>query len=216
MGNAGAHVSLVLLVGNSRRRFAHRMKVVDRHPRIVYSRLHAVEMVAFAVGNHLQKHHFALIAIENDDIFIQDIQNVGRIVDALGGIFHSDVLQIAHGVERRVAVESAIVACLAADLERRNKIGNGASARIVGIDVVLPTRPVGIDQRSRAVRHLDVRYRLESDERAIVLAAMVVRTLHQSALREQVAQFQVSAYRRMNVAEHSLMNGMIFILSHND
>ena len=58
-------------------------------------------------GDH--RHHRQLVVevVEYDDILIQDVQQVWGIVLLQRLVFHGDILEVAHSVERGIAVESA-------------------------------------------------------------------------------------------------------------
>ena len=67
---------------------------------------------------------------------------------------------------------------------------------------------------SRAVVYADTSQRTQSDERTVVLTAVIVGTLHKCALRKDVAHLQIRAHRRMQVTEHGAADCFIIILFH--
>ena len=54
----------------------------------------------------------------------------------------------------------------------------------------------------------------QADERTVVLVPVVVRTLHQGALREDVAHLQVGAHRGVEVAQEGAVVGVVSIGFH--
>ena len=67
---------------------------------------------------------------------------------------------------------------------------------------------------SRAVVYADTSQRTQSDERTVVLTAVIVGTLHKCALRKDVTHLQIRAHRRMQVTEHGAADCFIIILFH--
>ena len=63
---------------------------------------------------------------------------------------------------------------------------------------------------SRAVVYADTSQRTQSDERTVVLTAVIVGTLHKCALRKDVTHLQIRAHRRMQVTEHGALEKMKF------
>ena len=73
--------------------------------------------------------------------------------------------------------------------------------RIVPVDFTGFLRAVRILGGHGAMADVDAGYRVQGEERTVVVMAMVIGTLHQGALWIKVAYFQVSADRCMEVAE---------------
>ena len=67
---------------------------------------------------------------------------------------------------------------------------------------------------SHTMIYADTCQRTQSDERTVILAAMIVGTLHKCALRKDVAYLQIGAHRRMQVTKHGTADCFIVILFH--
>ncbi|EGF49179.1 hypothetical protein HMPREF9445_03326 [Bacteroides clarus YIT 12056] len=73
---------------------------------------------------------------------------------------------------------------------------------------------VGQAEYGGSVVYADACHRTKPDERTVVLAAVIIGTLHERALRKDVAHFQISAYGSMQVAKHCTADRLIIILFH--
>ena len=140
--------------------------------------------------------------VEGDDILVQDVEHVGGVVLCLCGILDVDVLEVAHGVERRVAVEAAVGFLLALHVETGEEVAEGMLRAVTVVDGLLRLGPVGEAHGDVAVPDGDAGHGRQGDEGVAVVVAVVVGTLHQRALRVEVAHLQVGAHGGVEVAEY--------------
>ena len=200
-GDSFADVRLVLLVGQGAGGLAYGVETVRGIVAVVDGAFYFGNVARLFSASHFHQYHFALEIVENDDVLIQDVKDIGRIVLRLGAVFHFDRFEIAHGIERCVSVKPAISGILSRYVEtRKEPVHHLLYAACIGYLDFL-ARMVGIEQGSYPVAHADAGYRVQPDERAVVLRPVIVGTFHQGALRKQVAHLQVSAYRGMEVAQ---------------
>ena len=60
--------------------------------------------------------------VEDDDVLIHDVIDIGRIILLHGSILDRDVLKISHRIEGGESVESAEVLALALYMEGRDEV----------------------------------------------------------------------------------------------
>ena len=202
VGNAPADVGLVLFVGQGAGGFAHGVEVVGGEVVVADDAFQFVERVRFAVFGQFHQGHGVVEMVEGNDILVQDVEHVGGVVLCLCGILDVDVLEVAHGVERRVAVEAAVGFLLALHVETGEEVAEGVLRAVMVVDAMLRLGPVGEAHGGAAVPDGDAGHGRQGDEGAAVVVAVVVGTLHQRALRVEVAHLQVGAHGGVEVAEN--------------
>ena len=72
--------------------------------------------------------------VEDDDISVEDIVHVWRIVLFHGLVFHRNVLEIAYCIERRIAIETTIIDIVTLDTETSKEVVNGVVAAVFFAD----------------------------------------------------------------------------------
>ena len=104
--DASADVGLVLLVGERRGRLADGVEAIRLHVRLVHRALQVSELAVavVAVLGQGDERHRVVEVVEDDEVAVEDIVDVGGIVFCHRGVLDLDVLEVAHGVEGRVAV----------------------------------------------------------------------------------------------------------------
>ena len=66
--------------------------------------------------------HGVVEMVEDDDVLIHDVIDVGRIILLHGGILNRDVLKISHRIEGGESIESAELLALALYMEGRDEV----------------------------------------------------------------------------------------------
>ena len=209
VGNAPTDVGLVLLVGERRGDGTRGMEVVGGVVAVVDGPLHHVELAFLAFALHFEEHHFVAEVVEYNQVLVEDVQHVGGVVGGFAAVLYRDVLEVADSVERGVSVQATVVAVLSLYPEAAQKIVDGIF-HPVGVGHGPFFAPaVGQAEYGCAVVDADACQRAEGDEGAVVFASVIVGTLHEGALRKDVAHLQVSAYRRVQVAEQGAADGLV-------
>ena len=85
-----------------------------------------VEVIFLAVGKELNEGHRAGEVVEDDDVFIEDIEHVWSVVLALRLVLDGNLLKVADGIEGGVAVETAVLRGGAADREVGEEVLEGS------------------------------------------------------------------------------------------
>ena len=209
MSDAPAYVCFVLFVGQRTGDGTCGAKLIGGVVAVFNRFLHLLDMVGFVFVLHLHQGHFACEVVEYDQVFIEDVEHVRRIVLAVFAVFDGDVLEIADGVERGISVKSAVSCVFSFYLEAREELADGVFGSERFGEIQFFPRSVGVDHYGFPVAHRHACYRVESDERPVVFRSVVVGAFHQGTLRKQVAQFQLSGYRRMQVAENQFVFCMV-------
>ena len=139
--------------------------------------------------------------VKGDDVLVEDVEHVGRIVLFLRDILDGDVLEVAYGIEGGVSVDPAILFPFPLHGETGQKIVKGMLRAVVVADGMRVVRAVRVSCRGSAMPQGDAGYRIQGDEGAAVVVAVVIGAFHQRALRIEVTHFQVGTDRRVKVAE---------------
>ena len=140
--------------------------------------------------------------MKDNQVFVEDIMHVWCIILFLRTVFHWNLLKIPHRIEGGVTIETAITAVSSFHTDSTDEISQGTVHRIALADGVLLHTFIRHAEDGDAMMDTHARQRTESDKRTVVLTAMIVGTLHQGTLGEQVTHFQVSAYWRMQITQH--------------
>ena len=104
----------MLFVGQWRGYLTHRVEVVW----LDIATVHRLENL----GNLLltrETNHFELIVVmvEDDNHLIHDVKDIGSIVLGLCLVFDGNILEIAHSIERGIAIETTCLGIVARDME---------------------------------------------------------------------------------------------------
>ena len=79
--------------------------------------LQHVEVVLLTFRQQLDDDQLVAEVVKHNHVLEQDVHHVRGVVLLLGLVFHVDMLEISHSVERSVAVETTVVGMLAADFK---------------------------------------------------------------------------------------------------
>ena len=131
-------------------------------------------------------------------------------------ILDGDVLEVSDRVESRVTIQSAVAHVVALDVETAEEFADETSCVVVADSVFLGCA-VGKTAETCAVFDADTCDGVERDKGLRVLSAVIVRALHECALRISVSNFQISTYGRDKVAQNLLACSveMELICAHN-
>ena len=102
--------------------------------------------------------------VEYDNVLIQDVKHIGRIVLFLCLVLHGDILEIAHCIERGVAVESAAVCMFARYTDVVDECMDRFVGTIVLIDLMSFGAAVGKTDGGLAMADGDRGDRIDADE----------------------------------------------------
>ena len=149
------------------------------------------------------------MVVKDDDVPIEDIIHVWGIVLLLGLILHGDILEVAHGIERSIAIQSAVRRMFPFHLETIQEVVNDMMRTIVFIQLTTDHATIGEGADALAMTHGHRGHRVHPDERTTVVGIVVIGTLHQSALRIEVAQPHIHTHRRIEVAQDGSAFGCI-------
>ena len=81
--------------------------------------------------------------------------NVRGIVLGLLAIFYGNIFEIAHGIERGIAIQSAIATICSLYLKKLYKLFKGIGHGISGSDSTIVLRVIGIVYNGFAVAHAE-------------------------------------------------------------
>ena len=107
------------------------------------------------------------------------------------------MFEVAYGIERGITIQSAVVVVFSAYLETIQKIGDRMVCPEMFGDGMFFHAAVRVGGSGYTMVDSDAGYRIQSDERTVVLTSMIVGTFHQRTLWENVAYFQISTDRCM-------------------
>ena len=122
---------------------------------------------------------------------------------------------MADGIVGRVAIEAAVAGIVPGDIEPADKAAQGILGGELAVERLLLAGPVGEDIGRHAVADTDGSDGVEADEGAVVLRAVVVGAFEQDALREEVADLEVSLHGRVQVARDGCMDGVECVCLHD-
>ena len=173
-----ADVGAVLVVGQGAGGLAHTLEGVFHNMVAVDTCLNISKFALLAVGQQLNEQQLVAEIVENHHIFKQGVAHIGRVVLVGGAVLDGNALEVARGVERCVAVKSAVAAVVALDFELAQKLVDGRVNLVVGVDVARADGVVGEGESGLAVAHLHACHWSKGDERAVVLTSVIIRTFH--------------------------------------
>ena len=182
MLNAATYVRLVLFVGKRRRGVSHGMKLIWLHVRAVYLHQQFVDalfrIILLVFARHCDDGHLAVKMVENDDVAIEDIIHVGSVVLLHRHIFHGNVLEVTHGIECGISVESAEACRFACYIKVRQELVDGVVRAVLLVHLMLRYRAVGICADALPVCDSNRCYGVDAYERARVVGVVIVAALH--------------------------------------
>ena len=148
--------------------------------------------------------------VEHQNVAEQSVDNVGRVVLRQCFVLYFYLFKIANGIERRVAVESAVAALLASDVEplqeRIERIGYAAAVELL-VGAAHSPRAIGIATFNAPVGNSYAGQRVYSDKRTAVVLVMIVAALHEHAYCSEVAKPQIYPHRSEEVGQHRAHRG---------
>ena len=208
---APANVGSVLIVSERRPVLAHGVEVILLVWAAVDISLQHVEVVLLAIGKELYECERIVEVVKDDIVLIEDILQVGRVVLLLRLVLHVDVFEVADSVEGSVAKETASVFVVTLYVEVCKEVGDELSCVIFFADGSAGLAAIGEGRHTDAMLYCHARYGVHTDEGVAVLIVVVVRALHQCALRISVSDSHVYADRRVEVAEDALRCCMVSV-----
>ncbi len=168
VGNALADIGLVLLVGQRTGGVARRPKGVGGVVAIQYRLLHFVNVARLVVALQLHQHHLALEVVEHNQVLVENVENLRRIVLRVAAVFHRDLFEIADGIERGVAVHSSVAGIFSFHLKLSQEILKSIFHLEIGSERTLFTAFVRKDRGHDSVVHGETGNGVQSDKRAVV------------------------------------------------
>ena len=117
-------VGLVLLIGERRGSLADGVEAIGLHACLVHRALQVGELTVavVAVLGQGDERHRVVEVIKDDEVAVEDVVDVRRIVLRHGRVLDVDILEVANGVEGRVAIESTEVGALTLDMEAMDEV----------------------------------------------------------------------------------------------
>ena len=209
MGNALADIGLVLLVCQRTGGVARRPKGVGGVVPVQYRLLHFVNVARLVVALQFYQHHLTLEVVEHNQVLVEDVENLRRIVLRVAAVFHRNMFEIADGIERGVAVHSSVAGIFSFHLKLSQEILESIFHLELGSERTFFTAFVRKDRGHDSVVHGETGNGVQSDKRAVVFHSVVIGTFQQNTLRKQVAHLQVRAHGRMQVAGQRFVAGGI-------
>ena len=209
MGNALADIGLVFLVGQRTGGVARRPKGVGGVVSVQYRFLHFVNVTRLVVALQLHQHHLALEVVEHNQVLVENVENLRRIVLRVAAVFHRNLFEVADGIERGIAVHSSVAGIFSFHLKLSQEILESIFHLELGGERTFFTAFVWKDHGHDSVVYGETGNGVQSDKRAVVFHSVVIGTFQQNTLRKQVAHLQVRAHRRMQVAGQCLVVGGI-------
>ena len=196
-----AYVGLMLLVGERAGARADGVEGEGRAVGAVEQGLDAVQAVGLAVLQELGDVHGVSEVIEDDNILVQDVENVGSVVALSGFLRHRYVLEIFDCVKGGIAVEPAVSSIVSCDVILGEEVLEGLLYGVLVGDVVLCGLAVGILHEDFAVIDSDAGERVKAYVGMPIGLALVVAALHQKTLGIEIADFHVGVDGSVSVGE---------------
>ena len=94
------------------------MEIIRLVGTVVDITLQYIQIILFAFCQHFYERKLVAEMVEDNDILVQYIYKVGRIIQRLRLVFNVDILEVTDSVERGVSIQTAIVAVGPCDAER--------------------------------------------------------------------------------------------------
>ena len=116
-------------------------------------------------------------------------------------ILYAYIFKIAYRIERGVAIESAVFLMLALNMKGIQEFVYHLGRTVSFGDGMFGDSPVGILCTAYAMTDADTCNRMQCNEGLGILAAMIVGTLHQCALRVGIAHLHIYTHWSAEVAQ---------------
>ena len=113
VGNTFADVAFVLFIRQGTGDLANGTEGVGGEFPVQNHFLQFFKTILFTFRNQFQQSQRVVEVIEHDDLFVEYIDQIRRIVLFGNTVFNGDMFEITYGVERGKAIESAILAVFA-------------------------------------------------------------------------------------------------------
>ena len=84
--------------------------------------LHRIQFTFFTGGKHFKKYHFVLKVVEDNEVLIQDVEHIRCVVGGFAAIFYGNIFKIAYGIERGVAIKTAVIGIFTFHMEAAEEI----------------------------------------------------------------------------------------------
>ena len=204
MPYATANVGLVFLVGKRRAHFAHGMEVVLLDIRLVHGAEDAFQISLTAKRNHRKP---VVEMVEDNQVAEQDVEHIGRIVLLLRLVLYRDVLEIAHGIERGVAVETTELGVRACYFNMVDERVDGFGTAETCTQLTLHLGSIRIADGGHAMTNGHRGNGIDANERARVVLCVIVAALHECTLGIKVAQTHVDTYWRIEIGQYGTTDG---------
>ena len=182
---------------------------------VVHGPLDIAEARAAVFSLQPDEGHLAAVVTEDNDIAEERVEHVRGVILRLAAVGDVDRLEMADSIIGRVAIEAAVAGIVPGDIEPADKAAQGILGGELAVERLLLAGPVGEDIGRHAVADADGSDGVEADEGAVVLRAVVVGAFEQDALREEVADLQVSLHGRVQVARDGCMDGVECVCLHD-
>ena len=204
MLDASTDIFTMLIVGQCGPIVAHRLETIFLIGTVVHVVFQLVEVIFLTFFEQFNKLQLILEVVENDKIFVEDVFEVGRIVQVLRLVLHVNVLEVANGIESRVAKDAAVALVFAFDVETLKEFVDQFGCVVFVCDGLACLVAIGKLHHAHAMLHRYAGNGMHADEGTAVLAIMIVGTLHQGALRIGVANPHIHADRCVQIAQYLL------------
>ena len=94
----------MFLVGQRADGGAYCPKVKGRIVPVTDGFFHFVDVAGFVVTLHFQQNHFVLEVMEDNQVFVQDVQHVRCVIDGTDTVFYGNVFKITYRIEGGITV----------------------------------------------------------------------------------------------------------------
>ena len=182
---------------------------------VVHGPLDIAEARAAVFSLQPDEGHLAAVVTEDDDVAEERVEHVRGVILRLAAVGEVDRLEMADSIIGRVAIEAAVASIVPGDIEPADKAAQGILGGKLAVERLLLAGPVGEDIGRHAVADADGSDGVEADEGAVVLRAVIVGAFEQDALREEVADLEVSLHGRVQVARDGCMDGVECVCLHD-
>ena len=215
MSNATTNILAMLIISKRAPEIFYGAEIIRLVGTVVDITLQYIQVILLAFCQHFYERKLVAEVVEDNDILVQYINKVGRIIQRLRLVFNVDIFEVTDSVERCITIQAAIVAVGAGNVERAYELINQVSRCKRFSDRYLCGLAIRVFADTHAMFYTDTSYGMNGNERLGILAPMIVRTLHQGTLGIGIPQFKISADGRYQVAKNLPAGRMVIILRHN-
>ena len=122
VGNSLTDICFMLFIGQWGSGFTNGTEIVGGVIAVIDGFLHRIQFTFFTGGKHFKKYHFVLKVVEDNEVLIQDVEHVRCVVGGFAAIFYGNIFKIAYGIERGVAIKTAVIGIFAFHMEAAEEI----------------------------------------------------------------------------------------------